>query len=508
MKKYFDVYPRVFYPSLVFILGFVLLSIFGGDPVRKFFDKTALTVTESTGWLFILGVNLFVIICLYIAFSKYGKHRLGGKHAKPEFTVFSWFSMLFSAGMGIGLLYFSVSEPITHYVNPPIAQALEKDRAIQALDLTFLHYGLHAWAIYCIVGLSLAYYGFSKKLPFSLRSIFFPVMGRRIFGKTGDVIDVIAVVATLFGLATSLGFGARQIATGLNYLFGISAGQTTQIAIIIVITLIATVSVVTGLKKGVKFLSRLNLFVALIYLIGMLFLSDALQIIRIFVESTGRYFDRFIELGTYASAFGDSSWQNDWSVFYWAWWIAWSPFVGMFIARVSKGRTVREFVLGVLLVPTLMTFFWISVFGGSALGLEIETPGLLSSVILKDSSTSLFVFLKEFPLPALTSFLGIFMVSVFFVTSSDSGSLVIDSITSGGKLDAPVGQRILWALTEGAVAIALLIGGGLRAMQAASVSTGILFLLVIFVMVYSLLKSLRRIKQFKKMERRTRQLSK
>ena len=483
MKKYFDVYPRVFYPSLIFILAFVFLSILGGDPVRVFFDKTAYLVTESTGWLFILGVNLFVVICLYIAFSKYGKHRLGGKHAKPEFTVFSWFAMLFSAGMGIGLLYFSVSEPITHFANPPIPVDSAKDRAIQALDFTFLHYGLHAWAIYCIVGLSLAYYGFSKKLPFSLRSIFFPVLGRKIFGKTGDIIDVIAVVATLFGLATSLGFGARQIATGLNYLFGIDPGQGTQISIIVIITLIATISVVTGLKKGVKFLSRLNLFIALIFLVSMLFLSDALSIIRIFVESTGQYFDRFIELGTFSSAYVDFAWQNDWTVFYWAWWIAWSPFVGMFIARVSKGRTVREFVLGVLLVPTFMTFFWISVFGGSALSLEMENPGLLSEIILNDSSTSLFVFLQEFPLPALTSFLGIFMVAVFFVTSSDSGSLVIDSITAGGKLDAPVGQRILWALTEGAVAIALLLGGGLKAMQTASVSTGILFLFVIFVMV-------------------------
>lgn len=497
MKKYFDVYPRVFYPSLVFIIAFVFLAILGGEPIREFFSKTSTLITSYTGWLFIIGVNLFVVMCLYIAFSKYGKHRLGGKRAKPEFSTFSWFAMLFSAGMGIGLLYFSVSEPITHYMLPPLPEPDDKDRAIQALNFTFLHYGLHAWAIYCIVGLSLAYYGFSKNLPFSLRSIFFPVMGRKIFGRTGDYIDILAVVATLFGLATSLGFGARQIASGLKYLFGIPSGQATQITIIVVITLIATVSVVTGLKRGVRFLSRLNLFVALVFLVGMFFIGDALQILQVFVESTGRYFDRFIEIGTFSSAFVDNSWQNNWSVFYWAWWIAWSPFVGMFIARVSKGRTIREFVLGVLLVPTLMTFFWMSVFGGSALGLEMETPGLLSDIILEDSSTSLFVFLKEFPFSAVTSFLGIFMVTVFFITSSDSGSLVIDSITAGGKLDAPVGQRILWALIEGAVAIALLVGGGLSAMQTASVSTGILFLFVIFIMIYSLLKSLKRHRQFK-----------
>ncbi|MGC6478787.1 MAG: BCCT family transporter [Flavobacteriaceae bacterium] len=492
MKKYFDVYPRVFYPSLIFILGFVFLSIFGGDAVRQFFSETSRLITSQTGWLFIIGVNFFLAFCLYVAFSQHGKQRLGGETATPEFSVFSWFSMLFSAGMGIGLLYFSVSEPITHFANPPIPQTLAHDRAIQALNLTFLHYGLHAWAIYCVVGLGLAYFAFSKKLPFSLRSIFFPVIGRKIFGKTGDYIDIIAVIATLFGLATSLGFGARQIATGLNYIFGIDAGQNTQLLIILVITCIATVSVVTGLKKGVKFLSRLNMIIAVIFLILVMLLSGPIDMMNIFIQSTGKYFDRFFDLGTFASSFVDKTWQNNWTIFYWAWWIAWAPFVGTFIARVSKGRTIREFVLGVLLVPTLMTFLWISVFGGSALSMELQTPGILSDVVLVDSSTSLFVFLEQFPLASITSLIGIFMVSVFFVTSSDSGSLVIDSITAGGKLDAPVGQRIMWAFMEGAVGAALLIGGGLTAMQTASVSSGILFLLLLFVICFSLLKSFNR----------------
>jgi choline/glycine/proline betaine transport protein len=327
-------------------------------------------------------------------------------------------------------------------------------------------------------------------------------LGRKIFGWRGDVIDVIAVVATLFGLATSLGFGARQIATGGNFLFGFDAGVSSQIIIIVVITLIATLSVVTGLKKGVKLLSRLNLIVAVIFLVFVFLLTDPIGVLNIFVESTGMYFQRFIELGSWSSSFTDNTWQGDWTIFYWAWWIAWSPFVGMFIARVSRGRTVREFVLGVLFVPTLITFIWMSTFGGSALLLEIDQPGLLSGPIMEDSSTSLFVFLKQFPLPAVTSFIGIFMVSVFFVTSSDSGSLVIDSITSGGKLNAPVGQRILWAFMEGAVAIALLVGGGLKTMQAASISTGILFLIVLFIMCWSLVKSLgrghkKRLKKFK-----------
>ncbi len=492
MKKHFDIAPRVFYPSLVIILCFVFVAILGGDAVKAIFAQLSQTTTQSTGWLFILGVNIFIVFSLWIAFGKYGKFRLGGPKARPDFTLFSWFSMLFSAGMGIGLLYFSVSEPIEHFSKPPMAQDTPADLAIQALDFTFLHYGLHAWAIYCVVGLSLAYFTFNKHLPLSLRSVFFPFMGRKINSIYGEIIDVIAVVATLFGLATSLGFGARQIASGLNFLTGVSSGITTQIVIIAVITMIATVSVITGLKKGVRFLSRLNMVVALLFLLFVFFITGPNAAFRTFVESTGMYFHRFLEIGTWSSAFQSSDWQNNWSVFYWAWWIAWSPFVGMFIARISKGRTIKEFVLGVLLVPTLMTFFWISVFGGAALALELANPGSISTPVLEDSATSLFIFLKQFPLSSITSIIGIFMVSVFFVTSSDSGSLVIDSITSGGKLNAPVGQRILWAQIEGFVAIALLLGGGLTAMQTASVSTGILFLLVLFLMCFSLRKSLKR----------------
>ena len=492
MKKYFDIHPKVFYPSIVLIIGFIVLSIFGGEPVRLFFSEASQWITQSTGWLFILGVNFFIIFCLWLAFGQYGKVRIGGEGAETEFSLFSWFSMLFSAGMGIGLLYFGVSEPIQHFLKPPMPQASTADLAIQALDFTFLHYGLHAWSIYCIVGLSLAYFAFNRGLPFSLRSIFYPIIGDKINGIYGNIVDIIAVVATLFGLATSLGFGARQIASGLQFLFGIDSGVNTQISVILVITMIATFSVVTGLKKGVRFLSRLNMILALVFLTFVLFLTDTLNVMGIFIESTGMYFQRFIEIGTWSSSFVDSTWQNNWTIFYYAWWVAWAPFVGMFIARISKGRTFKEFVLGVLFVPTLMTFFWISVFGGSGLLLEIETPGILSTPVLEDASTSLFLFLKAFPLYTFTSIIGIFMVSVFFVTSSDSGSLVIDSITSGGKLDAPVGQRIFWALIEGFVAIALLLGGGLAAMQTASVSTGILFLLILFVICYSLIIDLKK----------------
>jgi choline/glycine/proline betaine transport protein len=495
MNRFFDIYPQVFYPSIVLIFGFILLSVLGGEPVRIFFAEASQAITQKTGWLFILGVNFFIGYSLWLAFGKFGQVRIGGPKAIPEFSLFSWFSMLFSAGMGIGLLYFGVSEPIQHFLTPPIPQTNPSDAAIQALNFTFLHYGLHAWSIYSIVGLALAYFSFNRGLPFSLRSVFYPILGDKTNGIYGSIIDVIAVVATLFGLATSLGFGARQIASGLQFLFGIDAGVVTQIWVILVVTLIATFSVVTGLKKGVRFLSRLNMTLALVFLTFVLLLSDTIAVFGIFIESTGMYFQRFIALGTWSSSFVDSTWQNNWTVFYYAWWIAWAPFVGMFIARISKGRTFKEFVLGVLFVPTLLTFFWISVFGGSGLLLEFATPGILSDPIIKDASTSLFVFLQEFPLYRFTSLIGIIMVSIFFVTSSDSGSLVIDSITSGGKLDAPIGQRVFWALTEGFVAIALLLGGGLAAMQTASVSTGIIFLFILFVLCYSLFIDLVKTKQ-------------
>lgn len=492
IRKYFDIYPRVFFSSLILILAFVIVAISGGDEVLIFFEKAAVFITAKTGWLFIFGVNLFVIVSLWVAFGKYGKIRLGGENAKADFTGFSWFAMLLSAGMGIGLLYFSVSEPITHFANPPLPTLNISDKAIQALNITYLHYGLHAWGIYCMVGLALAYFSFNKNLPFSLRSVFFPLLGRKIFGLRGDIIDIISVVATMFGLATSLGFGAKQIASGLQYLFGISNGIETQISIISSITFIATISVVTGIRRGVRFLSRLNIYVAAIFMLSIFLLSDSIALLNLIIESVGNYVYQLSRLSTWTSSFTDSTWQVDWTIFYWAWWISWSPFVGSFIARVSRGRTIKEFVLVVLLVPTLTIFLWITVFGGSALMLEIEFPGLLSLPILKDNSASLFVFLQQFPMSALTTVVGLLMVSIFFVTSSDSGSLVIDSITSGGKLNAPVGQRIMWALTEGVVAIALLLGGGLKAMQTASVTSGVLFILLLFVMCFSLLKSLRR----------------
>ena len=419
-----------------------------------------------------------------------GKIRLGGQNAKPDFSTFAWFAMLFSAGMGIGLLFFSVAEPIMHYSNPPRGAVDPVQKAQDAMKYTFLHYGLHAWAIYAIVGMSLAFFTFNKGLPLTLRSVFYPLLGERIYGAFGNIIDVVAVVATLFGLATSLGFGVQQVSAGLAHLFGTPDTVIMQVVLIAGITGMATISVVLGLDKGVRVLSELNMRLGLVFLVAMLILGPTVFLLDSFMQNTGAYLQELLSLGAWTETYEGTQWQNDWSAFYWAWWISWSPFVGMFIARVSKGRTVREFFLGVLLVPSILTFLWMSVFGGSALYLELNGIANITDAVNDNIATALFVMVEQYPLSIITSVIGILLVTSFFVTSSDSGSLVIDSITSGGKLDAPVGQRIFWAVSEGAVAATLLLGGGLKALQTAAISTGLPFTIVLLVMCYSLYKGL------------------
>ncbi len=489
-KKYFDIHAPVFYPSAIIILLFIVLTLLIGKPMEEVFTRTQEGVTTNAGWLLVLSVNIFLAFSLYFAFSKMGSIRLGGPKAKPDFSTFAWFAMLFSAGMGIGLLFFSVAEPIMHFSNPPVPVDNDVQAARNAMKYTFLHYGLHAWAIYAIVGMALAFFTFNKKLPLTLRSVFYPLLGERIHGAFGNIIDVVAVVATLFGLATSLGFGVQQISAGLAHLFGTPDTVIMQVALITGITGMATISVVLGLDKGVRVLSELNMRLGLIFLIAMLILGPTVFLMDAFIQNTGAYVQNLISLGAWSETYAQTSWQNDWTVFYWAWWISWSPFVGMFIARVSKGRTVREFFLGVLLVPSLLTFLWMSVFGGSALFLELNGIGNISEAVNENIATALFVLVEQFPLSFITSIAGILLVTSFFVTSSDSGSLVIDSITSGGKLDAPVGQRIFWALSEGAVAATLLLGGGLKALQTAAISTGLPFAIILLIMCYSLYKGL------------------
>ena len=489
-NKYFDVDGPVFWPAAVLIVVFITITLIIGAPMEKVFTAVQDSISDLGGWFFVIAVNFFLFFVLYIAFSKYGKIRLGGKRSKPEFSMGGWFAMLFSAGMGIGILFWSVAEPLNHFMSPPHGEGGTVEAAELALETTFLHWGLHAWGIYALVGMSLAFFTFNRKLPLTISSVFYPLLGKKVHGPWGKAINVLAVVATLFGLATSLGMGVQQVSAGLAHLFEIPDTIRTQVILITIITLAATGSVVAGLSAGVKRLSELNMMIGAIFLLFMIVVGPTLFIFDSFVQNVGAYIQNFFQLSTWTETYQQSDWQNGWTVFYWAWWISWSPFVGMFIARISRGRTLKEFVLGVLIVPSLLTFLWLSAFGGSAMFLEINALADLSGAVKENVATSLFVLLEQFPIASITSIVGVVLVTNFFVTSSDSGSLVVDSLTAGGKLDAPVPQRIFWALTEGAVAAVLLIGGGLGALQTAAITTGLPFAIILIMITKSLLKGL------------------
>ncbi|MCH2450595.1 MAG: BCCT family transporter [Gracilimonas sp.] len=490
VNRYFDIHKPVFWPSVILIAALIVGVIWAGDAAEEAFSSIRIGITDAASWLFVAAVNIFIGFALYFAFSKYGDIRLGGEDAEPDFSTMAWFAMLFSAGMGIGLMFFAVAEPMWHLISPPHAEAGSTEAIRDAMGVTFLHWGLHAWAIYAIVALALAFFAFNRDLPLSFRSVFYPILGDRINGWIGDMIDVLAVLATLFGLATSLGLGAAQAGAGMEYVFGLENTTTLQVIIIVGVTAIAVVSVVLGIDKGVKVLSEFNIRLAGLFLLFILIVGPTLYILSSFVQNLGHYAQNF---GTYAfwtQSYEEGSFMSNWTVFYWAWWISWSPYVGMFIARISRGRSVKQFVLGVLIVPTMLTFLWMSGFGGSALFLETNGIAEIASAVEQDQTTSLFILLDQFPWSVVTSFLAIILVLSFFVTSSDSGSLVIDGLTSGGKLDAPVGQRIFWASTEGIVAAVLLLGGGLGALQAGAISTGLPFVFVLLVMCYSLKRGL------------------
>ncbi|MEX2586336.1 MAG: BCCT family transporter [Balneolaceae bacterium] len=491
-NKWFDIHGPVFWPSAILITLLIVTTLIAGEAAEEAFNSVRVAITDWASWLFVLSVNLFIGFVLYFAFSRFGGIRLGGEDAEPEFSTMAWFAMLFSAGMGIGLMFFAVAEPMWHLLYPPHAEVGSTEAVRDAMGITFLHWGIHAWAVYAIVALALAFFAFNRKLPLSFRSVFYPIMGDRINGWMGDVIDILAVLATMFGLATSLGLGAAQAGAGMEYVFGIGNTVNLQVLIIAGVTAIAVVSVVLGIDKGVRVLSEFNIRLAGLFLLFILVVGPTLYILGSFVQNTGYYIQNFPTYATWTQIYEDGNFMSTWTVFYWAWWISWSPYVGMFIARISKGRTIKEFVLGVLIVPTILTFLWMSGFGGSALFLETGGLAQIAEAVEADQTTSLFLLLDQFPFAMVTSFLAIVLVLSFFVTSSDSGSLVIDSLTSGGKLNSPVGQRIFWASTEGVVAAVLLLGGGLGALQAGAISTGLPFVLILLVMCYSLQRGLSR----------------
>jgi choline/glycine/proline betaine transport protein len=486
----FDIHPHVTLISVSILLVFIFMTLMFKENASEIFKAGLDFITNTAGWFLILASNIFIVAALYFAMGKFGQIRLGGKDAVPEFSTMAWYAMLLSAGMGIGLMFWSVGEPMFHYSAPsPMfgeIEAMTPEAAQAAMGVTFFHWGLHPWAIYAIVGLGLAFFAYNRGLPLTIRSIFYPLLGDRIYGFWGNVIDVLSVLATMVGLATSLGLGVQQINAGLFFMFDMSISTTSQVILIAIITGIATLSVMAGLDSGVKFLSQLNMGLAALFMVFLLIVGPTIHILGGFTQNLGYYVNIFPELSLWTETFRDTNWQAGWTVFYWAWWISWSPFVGMFIARISKGRSVREFIFGVVLIPTLLSFVWMSVFGGAALFQQSEGITDLVSAVNEDVATAMFVMLSGFPFSGVLSMVAVVLVTVFFVTSSDSGSLVVDHLTSGGKLHSPTTQRVFWAVMEGVIAAVLLVGGGLATLQAASVSTGLLFAVVLLISVYSL----------------------
>lgn len=486
----FDVHPQVTIASVAIMMIFIVLTLMFKDDASELFKAALAAITNTAGWFLILVTNIFILAALYFAVGRFGGIRLGGKDAVPEFSTLAWYAMLLSAGMGIGLMFWSVGEPMFHYISPsPMfgnVEAMTPEAAQAAMGVTYFHWGLHPWAIYAIVGLGLAFFAYNRGLPLTIRSIFYPLLGDKIYGFWGNLIDVLSVLATLVGLATSLGLGVQQINAGLFFMFDMPISTTSQVLLIGGITGIATLSVMAGLDSGVKFLSQLNMGLAALFMLFLLIVGPTIYILGGFTQNLGYYFTILPELSLWTETFRDTNWQASWTVFYWAWWISWSPFVGMFIARISKGRSVREFLFGVILIPTLLSFIWMSVFGGAALYVQTEGITDLAAAVNDDVATAMFVMLSSFPFAGALSLVAVVLVTVFFVTSSDSGSLVVDHLTSGGKLHSPTPQRVFWAVMEGVIAAVLLVGGGLATLQAASVSTGLLFAVVLLVAVYSL----------------------
>jgi len=486
------VHPVVFWVSALLIGLFVIIGAFFNEPLGRALDLLQDRIVEQFGWFYIASVAGFFLFVIWLFFSRYSTIKLGKDSDQPEFSYATWFAMLFSAGMGIGLLFFSVAEPMMHFANPPHGTAPRTvEAARQAMTITFFHWGVHAWAIYIIIAASLAYFSYRHDLPLSIRSALYPLIGRHMYGTAGNIVDILAVFGTLFGLATSLGLGIMQINAGLERLGVLSISTTNQVGLILVITIAATISAATGLDRGVRRLSELNLSLAGLLLLFVLITGPTIFLLSSFVGNIGRYASSLVDLTFRTDAFIGLEWQKSWTMFYWAWWISWSPFVGMFIARISRGRTLREFIGGVILVPTTLTFFWMTVFGNSALYMELFQGVPLADATAANLSTAIFELLDQLPLAVLSAPLAVAVVTIFFVTSADSGALVIDTITSADHPGRPSYQRVGWSITVGLVAAILLVTGGLSALQTAAIIMAVPFCLVMVVICVGLVKGLR-----------------
>ncbi|TSH76907.1 BCCT family transporter [Acinetobacter sp. RF15A] len=486
-----NVNPNVFVSTVVIIAIFLGLVLFAPDTFQGLTQQLNQWITSSFSWFYVLSVAIFLIVLIYIALSDMGKIKLGPDHSQPAYHSGSWFAMLFTAGMGIGLMFFGVAEPVMHYVTPPIGEPQTLVAAQQSMRITFFHWGLHAWAVYTLVGLALAYFAYRHNLPLKIRSALYPLIGNRIYGPIGDGVDTFATIGTIFGVATTLGFGVTQINSGLNYLFGIEQQPSTQIVLIIVVSSMAALSVFFGLDKGVKRLAELNLLLALLLLIFVFLAGPSIYLLQTTIQATGQYVSNLFSMTFNLYAYQPSGWIGGWTIMYWAWWISWSPFVGMFIARVSEGRTVREFIVGVLLIPTGFTLIWMGFMGNAALHSIIhETNTSLLEAVQRDSSVALFEFLGSLPFSSVTSIVATLLVMLFFVTSADSGSLVTDYLTAKTE-NSPVWQRLFWTLVMALLAITLLLVGGLEALQSATIMSALPFTLIMLLICWGLLKALR-----------------
>jgi choline/glycine/proline betaine transport protein len=482
--------PPVFYTSAGLILAFVLLGSVFAEQAQRLFARVQGFIIEDFGWFYIIAVAGFLIFVLFLMISRYGDVKLGPDDSEPDYSYMSWLAMLFSAGMGIGLVFFGVAEPIQHYAAPPVGEGRTIESARQAMALTFLHWGLHAWAIYIVVGLALAYFAFRRGLPLTPRSALFPLIGSRIYGPFGHAIDIFAVIGTMFGVATSLGFGVLQVNAGFSYLFGLPTNTTVQIILIAFITGAATLSVAMGLDRGVKRLSELNIILAALLLVFVLLAGSTVFLLQAYVQNIGTYLSTLVQRTFSMYAYEPNPWIGNWTLFYWGWWMAWSPFVGMFIARISRGRTIREFVTGVLIVPVLFSFLWMTVFGNTAIALDLSGVAPIAETAANNLPVALFVTLEQLPMSAIASGLATLLVMTFFITSADSGALVIDIITSGGSESSSAWQRVFWAVSAGVLAAVLLVAGGLQGLQTAAIASALPFAVVMVFMCYGLLRAL------------------
>ncbi|NQD80132.1 choline BCCT transporter BetT [Pseudomonas sp. CrR14] len=483
--------PPVFFGSTILIAVLVIYSTVFQATAQGVFEQIQAWIIGNVSWVYILAVALILLFAVFLALSRFGDIKLGPDHSEPEYNNGTWFSMLFCAGMGIGLMFFGVAEPVMHFIAPPVGDPQTVEAAKQAMQLTFFHWGLHAWAIYAIVALILAYFAYRHNLPLTLRSALYPLIGDRIYGPIGHAVDIFAVIGTVLGVATSLGYGVLQINTGLNHLYGLPTTTMVQIGILLCTMLLATVSVVSGLDKGVRRLSELNMILAVGLLLIVLVLGPTVFIMQTFVQNTGSYLSDIVSKTFNLYAYEPTDWIGGWTLFYWGWWLSWSPFVGLFIARISRGRTIRQFISGVLVVPAGFTLLWMTVFGDTAIHM-IMIDGIqdLATAVDKDSALALFAFLEHFPFSAVLSQIAILMVLVFFITSADSGSMVVNMLASGGEDRTPVWQRIYWTALIGVVAVSLLLADGLKALQTATIASALPFVVALMASMWGLLRAL------------------